>query len=223
MAEQAPDTNIVTVTVDSKEYTIDTREMPYFKSQASSNHDEIKHFDVAVRCVEEGFHSAFETFKTDLSRYPVLCGTLKRLGVDVLGDLSVAQIINGFKTFRFDDDKSKTASTNLAEDFVFRLLYMHYTGALGSGDRSNVFNAITYIISHRYFYNHYTRSVVRETYKTMNPTAKQLAIIDKWPVYDSDGKPLEPFVDSDDDDYGYDDYYGSDSESEAYYQRWGHY
>ncbi|KAF8532873.1 hypothetical protein BDD12DRAFT_810641 [Trichophaea hybrida] len=210
---------VITITVNSKEYSIDTVMMPYFDSNSSSNHN-IEHFDVAFRCVCEGFHIAFETFRSDLTNYPGLCTTLKLLEVDVLGGIALPEIIEHSRKFGFDDDEEKIICTNLAEDWVFKFLYMHHLGLLLSKDRQRIFNAVTYIIEHRYLYNHYTRSVIRETYKMMNPTKNQLGRINKWPVYDSDGEPLPP-VPPRDDPNDYDDW--DDSESEAYFRTWGTY
>jgi hypothetical protein len=54
----------------------------------------------------------------------------------------------------------------------------------------------------------------------MNPTAKQLAVIDEWPVYGTDGQPLEPVRGQG--EYSYEDDFDS-PESETYFQTWGQY
>lgn len=208
---------IITVTVNSKEHNIDTMIMPYFASNTSPNHT-IPHFDLALRCIYEGFHIAFETFKSDLTHYPSLCATLKQLDVYVLGGHALPEIIERFKRFQFNDEATRIANTTLAEDWVFRFLYMHHAGLLSYRDRSRVFNAVSYVVAHRYFYNHYTRSVIRETYKTMSPSANQLAFIEEWPVYGEDGRPLEPVIAEDDEEVE-DDY--DSPEAEAYF--YGHY
>lgn len=205
MAGQA-DKNKTTLVVNSKEYTVDTTKMPYFASHTSRTDHDIPHFAVALHCVEMGFHRAFDALGDDLSSYPVLCQTLKLLGVDVLGPRSLAEVINGFKSFRFDDEESKAANTKVTTDSVFRLLYMYHMRGFGSRDRCKVFDAVIYIVAHRYFFAHYTRSVVRQTFITMmDPTAKQLAAIEQWPVYDEDGRTLKPLVVSDADDLEDDD------------------
>ncbi|KAL0639012.1 hypothetical protein Q9L58_001893 [Maublancomyces gigas] len=216
MAAPPNDTNRITVTVNSTEYTVDTIKMPYFASNPSTN-PTLPHFATALLCVEDGLHSAFDALKTDITAYPILCQTLQRLAVDVLGPRSLTQITTDCKTFRFYDDESKIASTNLATDSVFRLLYMHHTGGLRPQDRGKVFEAVSYILSHRYFFGHLARGVLRETYRTsMGASGKQLVAIDKWPVYGKDGVPVEPYADEDDSD---DDYcYGSDSEGESHFR-----
>lgn len=239
MTEQSSNPHTMTVTVDSKQYTIDSTKMPYFASHASTTtHDALPHFDTAFHCVEHGFHTAFQKLGTDLSTYPALCNTLNLLGVDVQSSRTLAEIITACKTFRFDDERSKIKSTNLATDSVFALLYMHHTGAIGVRDRNRVFDAVVFIIAHRYFFGHRTRSVVRETYKMMGSTPKQLAVIEQWPVYGSDGRPLEPLEKDDEEgdncysdeesekyfltDEEVDDCY-SDEEREEHLQTWGHY
>ncbi|KAF8241420.1 hypothetical protein K440DRAFT_626645 [Wilcoxina mikolae CBS 423.85] len=88
----------------------------------SSNHD-IEHFDVALRCIDEGFHVAFKTFGSDFTNYPVLCATLQRLKVDVLGGALLHAIIDHFKRFQFNDEATRIAD-NLEEDWVFKFLYV---------------------------------------------------------------------------------------------------
>lgn len=91
---------------------------------------------------------------------------------------------------------------------------MHHTGGLRPQDRAKVFEAVSYILSHRDFFGYLARGVLRETYRTgMGASAKQLVAIDKWPVYGKDGVPVKPYADEDDSDDDY--YYGSDSEGES--------
>lgn len=210
----ATNSTSITVTVDSKEYTINQTKMPYFASQTSINHADLPHFVVALACVEGGFHLTFDNLKTGLSSYPLLCNTLKRLGVDVLGSRSLAEIIAAVKYFKFNDDTSRKANTNQATDAIFKLLYMHYTGVLLAQARGIVFDVVMFIVAHRFFYGAYARNAVRETFVSeMNLSPKQRAAIAKWPVYDDNGSELGPYVGPDDDSELDDDGDGYDSET----------
>ncbi|KAF8242178.1 hypothetical protein K440DRAFT_639420 [Wilcoxina mikolae CBS 423.85] len=166
---EASDPNEMTVTVNSKEYTVNTITFSYFSSNTSSNH-QIEQFDVALRCVYESFHIAFEVYKSEFANYATLCQTLQRLGVNVLGDRPLSDILSRIKFFQLNGEEELKMCTNLAEDWIFKLLYMHHSGQMAGRGRTNVvFNTITYILSHSYWYNPYTRNVVREIYKSMNP------------------------------------------------------
>lgn len=206
MSAQTSDTN-KTVTVNSTDYTVDTTKMPYFTSHTSPYAD-LPHFSTALLCVETGLHSAFAALKTDITTYPILCQTLKLLGVDVLGSRSLTQLA--------DQCKSNTFSKELSADAIFRLLYMQHTSGFGPQHRGKLFEIVSYVLTHHYYFDHIVRSVLRETYRTMmGPTAKQLVAVEKWPVYGADGVPVGSYSYPGDDD---DDYYcdGSDSDGFGY-------
>lgn len=97
MAHESRTPNELVVTVDPKEYTINTTKMPYFITHESPNHSALRHFDVAVRCLEEGFHVAFDAFQSNFSSYHILCRALEHLGVDVLDGCTLVEI----KTLNF--------------------------------------------------------------------------------------------------------------------------
>lgn len=228
MALQNPD-HTITVKMGAKEYTLDTKKMPYFEAWSRSKlasgcdataltHDEIENFDVALTCVQKGFRNCFRLLGTDLNRYYALCKTLDYLLVDVLGGWTLKEVSKDFRTIKsgwsgyYDDDEPRTPTTKGAKDSAFRFLYMLHANKFEARDSSKVFESTLFIVSHRGSFKHNSRSVIREAYcQKFSPTLKQRAKLDEWPVYvgekpfDSDEDYTTPSSDdyTDSDDYCY--------------------
>lgn len=98
-------------------------------------------------------------------------------------------------------------------------MYIQHKGALWFQDHKRFFDAVLYIVSHHDFFNHITRAVAVHTFKKMAPSARQLVILDKWPIYDSDGGEVETAVYTN--DYVRADFYSEDLRGNAYRRVWG--
>ena len=213
--------------VGTTSYRIDPSKMPYFQGyirfNQSSNqelrHEDIPLFDIAYTGVEHGMRQCFRRLSGDLDELATLCETLQFLMVDVVQNRSIQDIMkdmrrgkDDYKTehrhsYKIEGDRSK------ARDAAFALLFLLSDGDFTSEvrDSQTMYQAVLFVVSHRAIFKYRTRKVVREAYEErFQPSAKQLANLNRWPILKpgEDGRGAEADVTTDpssddlDSDYG---------------------
>jgi len=128
--------------------------------------------------------------------------------VDVVQDRSIRDIMKDMRSgkddyeteyrrsYKIKGDKSK------ARDAAFALLYLLLVGDFKSEvhDSQMMYQAVLFIVSHRAIFKYRTRKIVRAAYEDrFQPSAKQLASLNRWPILKpgEDGRGAEDDVTTD--------------------------
>ncbi|KAF2644957.1 hypothetical protein P280DRAFT_391245, partial [Massarina eburnea CBS 473.64] len=141
-------------------------------------HEPTPLFPVALKGLEPGYRSCFDSIPIDLSRYHILCETYDFLNVDVLGGKPLREIYPGLKA---GDKKWGTISE--AQDEAFKFLYLLLLGELEDSNEVSrkVFEAVYFIVSRPCTFTWNTRQVVRMAHEErLVVSSKQRAVLDEW-------------------------------------------
>ncbi|KAI9889597.1 MAG: hypothetical protein M1814_005104 [Vezdaea aestivalis] len=176
--------------------------MPYFAArsnfqihsgQKSHEHDDIPCFEAAYLCTENGFRQAFRQLRTNFEGYHTLCSTLDYLCVDTLGGRSIDTIFEdlrsgkGFTNTDYKRSFYVKSSRKTARDSAFRLVYFLLNINVEDNDdvkmAQKLHQMVLFVTSHRGIFRFTARKIVRAAYEErIQPTAKQEAALDKWPI-----------------------------------------
>ena len=150
-------------------------------------HEPINLFDVALKGVEKGYRQCFRSLPTVLSEYRTLFETYKLLNVDILGGMSIDEVIANLKMGKADYDpeerRSIPGNKSLARDTAFQLLYLilHIQSEDESKDSMKLFNAVMFVVSHPGTFKYRTKRVIRVAYQErFRLSIKQKARLDQW-------------------------------------------
>ena len=138
--------------VGGKLYSIDRVQIPYFNSYANFQanvdgrlaHDDIPFFEAALNRIEKGYRHCFRKVSRELDACRGVCETLDFLGVDVLNQKSLKEIIKDLKEGqRFYDVDYKRAvyvegNKTTARDAAFCLVYQILLGEFENEHRDSV-------------------------------------------------------------------------------------
>ncbi|KAI1502066.1 hypothetical protein F5X99DRAFT_380500 [Biscogniauxia marginata] len=199
-----------TVKVGDSEYVVDIGKIPYFASflrfqrmsrqcseSAVPEHDDLPFFATINHAVKHGYRHFFRGMSDNLADYQVLCETLERLAVDVLGGAGLKDVFDEIRSYKakwFDDDELGTNRRLrlCARDAAFKLLYMFILGEFEAEaevrDSQSAFNAALFVVSHPATFRCRTRKMVRRAFEDrFSVSEKQRKVLDKWPVSEPEG------------------------------------
>ncbi|KAK7429718.1 hypothetical protein QQZ08_003744 [Neonectria magnoliae] len=145
--------------------------------------------NIIAEGVQNGFRHFFRLMSCQLADYRVLCKTLNTLGVDVVKQRRLQDVVKDLKTGDDDYDPEERmvikVSKRGARNAAFTLLYLFLVEELESPGRDGprAYNAVLYIVSHRRKFKYRTRKMVREAFESrFMVTHKQRVGLDKWPI-----------------------------------------
>ncbi|KAF2463440.1 uncharacterized protein BDR25DRAFT_329674 [Lindgomyces ingoldianus] len=173
----------LTIKIGDVDYSVHVSKIPYWASfvrlqkvthpeSTEFIHEPINLFDVALRGVESGYRQCFRSLSTNLSQYRTLFDTYKFLDVDVLGSLSIDEVIANLK-----------GGKSLARDTAFQLLYLILYAQFGDERRPlmKLFNAVMFVVSHPRTFKYRAKRMIRLAYEErFRVTTKQKARLDEW-------------------------------------------
>lgn len=197
----SPDGVKTTIRIGDVNYNVDLSKFPYLASFVQRQkiahpeatefiHDPIELFAVALEGVESGYRQCLQSLPTNVSQYRILFETYKFLQVDVLGGLSLDEVVAnvevGIGKANYGDSEDQTPLSSdkpLADDSAFQLLCLILHAQPGADDKDHVkiFDAVMFVVSHPGTFEYRTKRVVRLAYdETFTPTLKQRAKLDQW-------------------------------------------
>jgi hypothetical protein len=187
-----------TIKIGDVDYSVPLPKIPYFASFVRLQnvthpdatefvHEPINLFDVALKGIESGHRQCFRSLSMDLSQYRTLFETYKFLNVDVLGGLTMDEVIANLKVGKsdYDPEERRTIRGNkgLARDTALQLLYLilHAQFEDETKDSMKLFNAVMFVISHPGTFKYRAKRMIRVAYEErFRITPKQRAGLDKW-------------------------------------------
>ncbi|SPO01833.1 uncharacterized protein DNG_04506 [Cephalotrichum gorgonifer] len=137
-------------------------------------------FDIIEYSLAKGYRHFFRRMPLSLRDYRVLYESLERLGVDVLGQQNISNVMADFRTGANNYDHyerrripgQKSVARDAANDPNSRI-----------GDKNKAYNATLFVVSHSAIFRYKTRKIVREAFdESFDISAKQRASLDKWAV-----------------------------------------
>lgn len=150
-------------------------------------HEPIELFDIALKGVESGFRQCFRSLPIDLSEYRTLFKTYELLQVDIMGGLSIGEVIANLKVGKADYDPDERrhipGNKDLARDTAFQLLYIILFIQLRdeAKDTAKIYNAVMFVVSHSATFKHRTRRIIRMSFdERFNVTYKQRTKLNEW-------------------------------------------
>ena len=150
-------------------------------------HEPINLFDVAFKGIESGYRQCFRCLSTDLSQYRTLFQTYKFLAVDILSNLSIDQVIANLKVgksnYDLEERRRIPGNKSLARDAAFQLLYLILHPQYGNEtkDKTKLFNAVMFVVSHPGTFKYCTKRMIRVAYEEQfGLTFKQRPKLDQW-------------------------------------------
>ncbi|KAF5699850.1 geranylgeranyl pyrophosphate synthetase [Fusarium globosum] len=160
--------------------------------------------------VDKGFRQFFRRMPMELSQYHLLCDTLDSLAIDVTEGRTIRDIMYDMRKGKDDWDPDERREIrglkNVARDSAFRLLYVLIQSNVV--DTNMAYNAVSFVVSHRRIFRSRTRKMVREALEENCPvSAKQRAILDKWPIEEFSSTRSEEDVTTESEDIFFDSDY----------------
>ncbi|KAK6592004.1 geranylgeranyl pyrophosphate synthetase [Botrytis cinerea] len=192
------DDHKTTIKIGGAKYDVNVSKIPYLESytrlQKASQpqateiiHEPINLFDVAFKGIESGYRQCFRCLSTDLSQYRTLFQTYKFLAVDILSNLSIDQVIANLKVgksnYDLEERRRIPGNKSLARDAAFQLLYLILHPQYGNEtkDKTKLFNAVMFVVSHPGTFKYCTKRMIRVAYEEQfGLTFKQRPKLDQW-------------------------------------------
>jgi len=158
-------------------------------------HADTPFFEVINYSVVNGYRHFFRRMPLSLSQYHVLHDSLELLGIDVLQNQTISNIMHDFRAAKDDYDSGERRQIrgpkSVARDAAFRLIYMFLHGELDPtvGDKNQAFNATLFVLSHWSIFRYKTRKIVKAAFdERFDVSAKQAAAFAKWMPILLDGR-----------------------------------